>query len=90
MKVQFENGAFSLVKAELKLTSIFCLHDSIPPHTTNHTQDLLDSFKWEIFYELPYRPLLAPSDYRLLEKKDGMQYIALITTRSQNCMSPSD
>uniref|UniRef100_A0A1B6ITX5 Tc1-like transposase DDE domain-containing protein n=1 Tax=Homalodisca liturata TaxID=320908 RepID=A0A1B6ITX5_9HEMI len=48
------------------LTSgIVLLHDNARPHTAARTQDLLNSFGWNIFEHPPYSPDLAPSDFHL-------------------------
>ncbi|GFW79368.1 mariner Mos1 transposase [Trichonephila clavipes] len=71
-----------------KLTSIiFFLHDNARPHTANCTQELLNSFKWEVFPHPPYSPDLAPSDFHLFPKLK--QRSSLTTTRSCGCASLS-
>ncbi|GFV45555.1 mariner Mos1 transposase [Trichonephila clavipes] len=56
-------------KRQGKLTSkILFLHDNARPHTANCTQELLNSFKWEVFPHPPYSPDLAPSDFHLFPK----------------------
>lgn len=47
---------------------IFFLHDNARPHTANRTQELLDSFKWQVFPHPPYSPDLAPSDFHLFPR----------------------
>uniref|UniRef100_A0A670Y7B2 Mos1 transposase HTH domain-containing protein n=1 Tax=Pseudonaja textilis TaxID=8673 RepID=A0A670Y7B2_PSETE len=52
-----------------KLSSkILFLHDNARPHTANHTREVLNAFKWEIFPHPPYSPDLAPSDYHLFPR----------------------
>ncbi|GFS52518.1 histone-lysine N-methyltransferase SETMAR [Trichonephila clavipes] len=52
-----------------KLASkILFLHDNARPHMANCTQELLNSFKWEVFPYPPYSPDLAPSDLHLFPK----------------------
>jgi hypothetical protein len=47
-----------------KLRGICLLHVNAHPHTARTTQELLQSFKWEV----PHSPDLAPSDYHLVFK----------------------
>ncbi|GFU43781.1 mariner Mos1 transposase [Trichonephila clavipes] len=52
-----------------KLASkISFFHDNARPHTANCTQELLNSFKWEVFRQPFYSPDLAPSDFHLLSR----------------------
>ncbi|GFV93594.1 mariner Mos1 transposase [Trichonephila clavipes] len=52
-----------------KLTSkILFLHDNARPHTANYTQELFNSFKWEVFSHPPFSPDLAPSDFHLFPR----------------------
>lgn len=52
-----------------KLTfKILFLHDNARHHTANRTQELLNSFKWEVFPHPPYSPDLAPSDFHLFPR----------------------
>lgn len=44
---------------------VLLLHDNARPHTAHLTQQLLDSFGWEVVAHPPYSPDLAPSDYHL-------------------------
>lgn len=49
-----------------KLTkTVFLFHDNARPHTARQTQDLLESFRWDVFGHPPYSPDLAPSDFHL-------------------------
>lgn len=41
------------------------VHDNARPHTSQRTQDLIDSFGWEVLDHAPYSPDLAPSDFHL-------------------------
>lgn len=48
---------------------VILLHDNARPHTARQTQDLLQTFKWEVWnHPPPYSPDLAPSDYCLFPK----------------------
>jgi len=42
------------------------------PHTTARTNGLIKLFNWEIFDHPPYSPDLAPSDYHLFSKDEGV------------------
>ncbi|GFW72265.1 mariner Mos1 transposase [Trichonephila clavipes] len=56
-------------KCRGKLTSkILFLHDNARPHTANNTQELLNSFKWEVFSHPLYSTDLAPGDFHLFSK----------------------
>jgi histone-lysine N-methyltransferase SETMAR len=49
------------------------LHNNALPHTARATQELLQSFKWEILAHPPHSPDLAQSDYYLFSKlKESM------------------
>lgn len=53
-------------KHQGKLSSkVLFLHDNAQPHMANHTRQLLEAFKWEVFDHPPYSPYLVPSDYHL-------------------------
>jgi hypothetical protein len=47
-------------------SSVVLLHDNTRPHAAARTQALLEPFRWELFYHLPYSPDLAPNDCHLL------------------------
>ncbi|GFV34344.1 mariner Mos1 transposase [Trichonephila clavipes] len=71
-----------------QLTSkILFLHDNARPDTANCTQELLNSFKWEVFPHPPYSSDVAPSDFHLFPKMKN--WLATTTTRSRGCASLS-
>jgi 16S rRNA G966 N2-methylase RsmD len=43
---------------------VVLLHDNARSHTAARTHTLLENFSW-VFFDHPYSPALAPSDYRL-------------------------
>lgn len=45
---------------------VLLLYDNARPHTAAWTQDLVDSFGWDVIDHLPYNPDLAPNDFHLL------------------------
>jgi hypothetical protein len=40
-------------------------HNNATPHSTRRTQELLQSFRWELLDHPPYSPDLAPPDFHL-------------------------
>ncbi|GBM67110.1 hypothetical protein AVEN_59327-1 [Araneus ventricosus] len=44
------------------------LHENACPHTAAATQELLDQIGWKNFYQPPYSPDPAPSDFYLFLK----------------------
>ncbi|GFV99419.1 mariner Mos1 transposase [Trichonephila clavipes] len=72
------------------MSKILFLHDNARPPTANCSQELLNSFKWEVFPHPPYSPDLAPSNFHLFPKmKNWLATHALTTTRSSGCASLS-
>jgi hypothetical protein len=53
-------------KRGMLTSGVVLLHDNACPHIAFHTRALLEHFNWELFDYPPYRPDLAPNDYRLL------------------------
>ncbi|GFW73844.1 histone-lysine N-methyltransferase SETMAR [Trichonephila clavipes] len=41
------------------------LHDNASPHISRTTQELIESFGWEVLDHAPYNPDLAPRDFHL-------------------------
>ncbi|GFW71542.1 mariner Mos1 transposase [Trichonephila clavipes] len=54
-------------RGKLTYKTLF-LHDNARPHTANCTQELLNSFKWEVFSHPPYSPDLTLSDFHLFQR----------------------
>lgn len=44
---------------------VLLLHDNARPHAAVRTQNLIDSFGWDVIDHPPYSPDLAPSDFHL-------------------------
>ncbi len=44
---------------------VVLMHDNARPHSARITQELLQTFKWDVFSHPPYSPDLAPSDFFL-------------------------
>jgi transposase len=51
-----------------KPRGVWLLQDNAHPHTARTTQELLQSFKWEVLANPPHSPDLAPSNYHLFSK----------------------
>ncbi|GFU43387.1 mariner Mos1 transposase [Trichonephila clavipes] len=44
---------------------VLLIHDNARPHTSRSTQELIESFDWEVLDHVPYSSDLAPSDFHL-------------------------
>jgi hypothetical protein len=49
-------------------SGVCLLHDNSLPHIARATQELLQSFKWEVLAHPPHSPVLAPSDDHMFSK----------------------
>ncbi|GFV78110.1 mariner Mos1 transposase [Trichonephila clavipes] len=44
---------------------VLLLHDNARPHTSRMTQELIESFGWEVLNHAPHSPNFAPGDFHL-------------------------
>jgi histone-lysine N-methyltransferase SETMAR len=53
-------------------SGVMLLHDNARPHAAARTQAMLQEFGWEDFEHPAYSPDLAPSDFHLFPKIEGI------------------
>ncbi|GFT11356.1 hypothetical protein TNCV_1144361 [Trichonephila clavipes] len=63
--VQLYGSSEKHYKINMLTKSVLFLHENVKPHTSQTTENLIESFGLEVLDHAPYSPDLAPSNFHL-------------------------